>query len=179
MMFNKMRIYPFVFLMTLICLAFPDDATAQTPVQMRYVMKDKQRYFLLNDVAKYYNMNFSFTKTGAVIYNKNNRIDFTYNKRSGGIDGVTVYFLTPIYIVNGRAYLSELDFKTVLEPVFGKKKLVRHNLKTIMIDPGHGGKDKGASGPVLDEKTINLMIAKKLRDALKAKGFNVITLFYQ
>src|SRR3569623_1631605 len=38
--------------------------------------------------------------------------------------------------------------------------------KTIIIDPGHGGKDPGAHGAYSKEKNVTLAIAKKLRTAL-------------
>ena len=38
--------------------------------------------------------------------------------------------------------------------------------RTIVIDPGHGGKDPGAHGSFSNEKTVALAIGKKLRDAL-------------
>ena len=44
-------------------------------------------------------------------------------------------------------------------------------IKTIVIDPGHGGKDPGAIGPDgTEEKTIVLSVALQLRDALKKKS---------
>lgn len=47
--------------------------------------------------------------------------------------------------------------------------------KTIMIDPGHGGPDKGASGPTQTyEKNNNLAIALALNDTLKQAGATVI-----
>ena len=49
-------------------------------------------------------------------------------------------------------------------------------LKTIVIDPGHGGTDIGAVGPTgALEKDVNLAIAKKLAALLSKKpGLNVI-----
>ncbi|MBG0791018.1 MAG: N-acetylmuramoyl-L-alanine amidase [Desulfovibrionaceae bacterium] len=47
-------------------------------------------------------------------------------------------------------------------------------VKTIMIDPGHGGKDPGAVANGLREKDVNLTFAKLLGGKLKAKGFHVI-----
>ena len=44
---------------------------------------------------------------------------------------------------------------------------------TITIDPGHGGVEKGACAFGLEEKTINLQIAKILRKELKRKGAKV------
>ena len=46
-------------------------------------------------------------------------------------------------------------------------------VKTIVIDPGHGGKDSGALGKKAQEKDIVLSVAKLLRDELKKAGFNV------
>ena len=43
-----------------------------------------------------------------------------------------------------------------------------------MIDPGHGGSDPGAKGPVQSEKQVNLLIAVKLKRALEKLGFRVI-----
>ena len=46
---------------------------------------------------------------------------------------------------------------------------------TIVIDPGHGGAEKGAIGCLGDaEKDINLKIALELQKILTKKGFNVL-----
>lgn len=48
------------------------------------------------------------------------------------------------------------------------------NQKCILIDPGHGGKDGGASSKNgTSEKDINLAISKKLRDILKEDKYEV------
>lgn len=66
-------------------------------------------------------------------------------------------------------------------PPSGSKKMAGDLLeqlgltvRTIMIDPGHGGKDPGAVANGLREKEVNLRFAKLLGDKLKGKGFNVI-----
>lgn len=44
-------------------------------------------------------------------------------------------------------------------------------IQTIVIDPGHGGKDPGATGPTgLREKDVTLAIARKLKTALERRG---------
>ncbi len=47
------------------------------------------------------------------------------------------------------------------------------DIQTIMIDPGHGGKDPGAVYGTLYEKTINLRLGKMLGRILKDKGYQV------
>jgi N-acetylmuramoyl-L-alanine amidase len=48
-------------------------------------------------------------------------------------------------------------------------------VRRILIDPGHGGKDPGASGRGgLQEKTVVLDIARRLRKIFQDKGYEVI-----
>ena len=46
-------------------------------------------------------------------------------------------------------------------------------VKTIVIDPGHGGKDTGAQGKSSNEKDIVLAVGKLLKKELEKEGFNV------
>jgi N-acetylmuramoyl-L-alanine amidase len=53
----------------------------------------------------------------------------------------------------------------------GAPTAVPNGLRKVVLDPGHGGKDPGASGPGgIAEKEIVLSIAKKLAVKLKTKG---------
>ena len=45
--------------------------------------------------------------------------------------------------------------------------------KTIYIDPGHGGRDSGATYKNIYEKDINLTISKKIEKYLTAKGATI------
>ena len=61
------------------------------------------------------------------------------------------------------ALLSLID--TPMADLFGLK------IHTIVIDPGHGGRDPGATGPTgLKEKDVTLDIARRLRDKLASSG---------
>ncbi len=49
------------------------------------------------------------------------------------------------------------------------------SVRTVMIDPGHGGKDPGARGvDGVTEKDVNLKFARALGEILRKKGFQVL-----
>lgn len=50
---------------------------------------------------------------------------------------------------------------------------VAENELVVVVDAGHGGEDSGAVANLILEKDINLQIALKLRDMLKASGIEV------
>lgn len=51
---------------------------------------------------------------------------------------------------------------------------VNDGRKTVVIDPGHGGKDPGAMDNGVREKDVNLAVGLELQKALTAKGYNVV-----
>lgn len=52
---------------------------------------------------------------------------------------------------------------------------VRHETFTVVLDPGHGGKDYGAVGKLTNEKTINLNVGLEVRRLLgDYKDINVV-----
>lgn len=57
-----------------------------------------------------------------------------------------------------------------LPAITGQKPIEAPGIHTIVIDPGHGGKDVGATGPGgLMEKDATLALCRKLANALEAK----------
>ena len=78
------------------------------------------------------------------------------------------------YLVYVRAYDKEDG--TPSDPVEPPRTSHLDGVKTVIIDPGHGGSDVGATSPdqSLDEKHINLSVAKHLQSYLEADGYKVI-----
>lgn len=80
-----------------------------------------------------------------------------------------------VYTHNNSDSLS--DYKAFLNiPQTSLSRLFGLKVKTIMIDPGHGGESNGAIGKMgTREKDITLDIARRLRDKLKKHGhFHII-----
>ncbi len=77
-----------------------------------------------------------------------------------------------IYILGGTSVVSSVVVETLAgKPPAGYLLAGR----TIVIDPGHGGVDPGATGPAgTKEKDINLMIGLQVADFLRTEGAYVI-----
>ncbi len=73
-------------------------------------------------------------------------------------------------------YQQELNGKSLVpERKFVQSKKQIHRIETIVIDAGHGGKDPGAIGwKGLQEKEVNLKIARSLKKILLKEGLTVI-----
>jgi N-acetylmuramoyl-L-alanine amidase len=70
--------------------------------------------------------------------------------------------------------MSLLDAKSTFEPVLAPPKLKRGSpLKTICLDPGHGGKDPGFQVGSSKEKKLTLLFSEELQNQLKRAGWKV------
>jgi N-acetylmuramoyl-L-alanine amidase len=78
-------------------------------------------------------------------------------------------------IADGEVYVQGLDLKKNLEPLLCEKPLTFANDRVIVLDPGHGGSDKGTIS-VLDqrpEKEFALDLARRLKPLLEQEGWTV------
>lgn len=141
--------------------------------QIRSSWQYGQRYLYLRDIANYYGLAMNLTQETCELSNRWSKVSFTFDKRDGKFNGIKInYLFVPVFSDN-QALVSEKDFNFVLEPLFRSYSIPKQSLKTILIDPGHGGEDPGAVGKKYKEKDITLQIAKKLRTALLKKGYKV------
>lgn len=71
--------------------------------------------------------------------------------------------------------ISAMDVNKILHPILMPNYIQSgRRVDTVIIDPGHGGHDAGAKNRVSLEKDLNLIVGKKLREALKKRGFRVV-----
>lgn len=99
------------------------------------------------------------------------QLEFTVDSRKAAINGVNVHLSFPIAYVNGVAYISPLDLKTLVHPIlFPKKDRSARKLRVICLDPGHGGKDPGNQANGHQEKKYTLLLAQEVRRQLARAG---------
>ncbi len=107
--------------------------------------------------------------------NRSSRFQVEVDSREAWINGIHCWLLYPTMSRGGQVFIAQQDLDTTLRPIlipspnaFGDK------VKTICLDPGHGGKDPGNHVGNRQEKQYVLLLAQELRDQLKAAGFTVI-----
>ena len=99
------------------------------------------------------------------------------DSRESMIDGLRVFLGDPVRLSKGRPYFSRIDAERLLTPIlqpgWGETRVPA--LKTIVLDPGHGGKDTGKVNERLkvQEKDLALDTALRLKQRLEQDGYRV------
>ncbi len=102
------------------------------------------------------------------------RVLLAVDSRQAALNGVGVWLSFPVVEHNGGVYVSQLDLQTTIAPLLSPPKLSRGVIiKTVCLDPGHGGKDPGFSVGSHQEKKYTLLLAQELRDQLARTGLKV------
>ena len=101
-------------------------------------------------------------------------VDSRSDARRAQINGVQVWLAFPVLYRNGSALISQTDLAETLGPVLAPPKNSRGiPVKTICLDPGHGGKDPGNRASSNEEKKYTLLLAQEAGAELRAAGFKV------
>lgn len=102
-------------------------------------------------------------------------VDSRSDARKARINGVQVWLAFPILYQNGSALISQIDLSDTISPILVPRTNAQGiRVKTICIDPGHGGNDPGYQVGSNDEKKYTLLLAQETRAQLKAAGFSVV-----
>ncbi len=103
------------------------------------------------------------------------RLQFEVDSRKAEIDGVKVYLSVPVAARNGTAYIAPVDLRTVIHPVlFPPKNNPEHRIRTVCLDPGHGGNDPGNQEGPWQEKKYTLLLAQEVRSLLSESDIKVV-----
>ncbi|MDT8390285.1 MAG: N-acetylmuramoyl-L-alanine amidase [Lentisphaeria bacterium] len=147
--------------------------TCRGAFQIRTIDIDKNRYLLFADVARYYGMVHTHRAKDIRCQSRYSLMTFTVDDRRCVVNNVKITLCLPVKASGGHAFISETDFRLTLDPLLRTSVLSAAAARTVVIDPGHGGKDPGAAGAGTQEKEINLSVARRVAGALKKKGFRV------
>lgn len=135
-----------------------------------------QKYVPLAQVKEFYNFT-SMSQSGKSIYLKNSAVTIKF--RAGGqevlMNQVKFIFSNAIISIGTRYYISLMDLVKVIDPILRPDKIKNAKpFDTVIIDPGHGGRDSGGTSRYGREATYNLNVSLLLKDRLLKRGFKVV-----
>jgi N-acetylmuramoyl-L-alanine amidase len=134
-------------------------------------------YVAVGDVAQYYGLGRDLSRASEEArYNaKVGDLSLEDERRDIELNGVTHWLSVPILQERSRLWISSTDVLKVIDPILrGGRSRDSVKIKTIVIDPGHGGTDRGTRGASVLEKDMTLDVARRVERLLEAQGFNVL-----
>ena len=145
--------------------------------QVQWKLKEYRgnKYVPLSQVKEFYKLK-SMTQSGRQIILKNDQLTLKF--QAGGqevlMNDVKFIFSNAI-VALGTYHMSVTDLLKVIDPVLRPYKIPGAKaFDTVIIDPGHGGKDAGASNSLGTEAGYNLKVALLLKERLLKRGFKVV-----
>ena len=103
------------------------------------------------------------------------RFTLVVDRRETRINGVEVWLLFPVLMRNENVYVAQLDLQNTFLPILSPPKSRRGmKVRTVCLDPGHGGKDSGNRVGANQEKSYTLLLAQEVRQQLVRQGIKVI-----
>ncbi len=137
---------------------------------------DGREYVSVDSIKKFY----SFTKLSRQANSmvlENSKIEMKL--QVGGTDclmnNVKFVLSNAIESSGDKFYVSRTDLAKLIDPVLRPNFIGNAgDFKTVILDPGHGGKDAGATNAFGSEANYTLKIANMVKKQLEPKGFKVV-----
>lgn len=138
-------------------------------------------YVRLDDVASSLGMSHEWLRRGkdaqVRLSSEWSQLDFDVNTRMMSLNGTRVYLGFPIQEHDGELCLSAQDLEATLLPVL----VPAHSgnpprLGRVIIDAGHGGRDRGAENTHMElvESHLTLDLSERLQRLLQNRGYEVM-----
>jgi N-acetylmuramoyl-L-alanine amidase len=96
------------------------------------------------------------------------QIVLTADSREASVHGLRIFLGEAPLLHKGALYAATIDLDRFLGPILRPAQLGRRPLRTIVLDPGHGGQDSGTRNAArkLDEKVFTLDVARRVQKLL-------------
>jgi N-acetylmuramoyl-L-alanine amidase len=134
-------------------------------------------YLTVDNISKFYGLPAEVAPSGAQIKLETvkNPLEFIRGSREVIINGARSWLCFPLLEHDGKFLVSRTDVAKTIEPLVRPHRVANAGkIRTVVLDPGHGGYDKGAICRYGSEKNFALDVARQLRPLLQSKGLRVI-----
>src|SRR5258705_10489763 len=134
-------------------------------------------YLSVDNISKFYELPAEVVPSGAKIQKEtaDRPLEFVSGSREAIINGARSWLCFPVIEQDGKSLVTRTDVAKTIEPLLRPHRVPDvGKVQTVVLDPGHGGHDKGQMSRYGAEKDFALDTARKLRPLLQAKGLRVI-----
>lgn len=165
---------------TIASAAKPAAAPPPSSSALGSVRLDGLEYIDLVRFSKMLGLTVTWTKAAEqlTLRKTGTKIEVTGDSREFQVNDIRVFAGNAIRIYKRGLWISRIDADKLLAPLAsqGAGQRIVPRLKTIAIDAGHGGIDKGKINERLKifEKTVTLDTASRLKTLLEKQGYKVV-----
>ena len=134
-------------------------------------------YLTVDNVSRFYGLPAGIAASGEKIRFETvkNPLEFVSGSREAMVNGARSWLCFPLLEQDGKFLVSRTDVAKTIEPLVRPHRVPNvGKVQTVVLDPGHGGYDKGQVSRYGCEKYFALDVARKLRPLLQSKGVRVI-----
>lgn len=132
-------------------------------------------YLPVTQIANFYQMRVMPHGDRVSLSSAARRMDFAKGSREARIDGVKHWLSFPVLYFAGQFYVSRMDLAKTIDPVMRPHRIPGLKpVRTVVLDPGHGGHDRGAVNRWGSEKNYNLDVSRRVRAYLQKAGLRVV-----
>jgi N-acetylmuramoyl-L-alanine amidase len=160
----------------LACFTFA-SSIAFAAVEWQVIKVNGHDYLSVDNISKFYGLPAEVIPSGAKIQPEtaDHPLEFVSGSREVIINGARSWLCFPLVEQEGKFLVSRTDVAKTIEPLVRPHRVPNvGKVQTVVLDPGHGGYDKGQVSRYGAEKDFALDVARKLRPILQAKGLRVI-----
>jgi N-acetylmuramoyl-L-alanine amidase len=135
-----------------------------------------REYVSVDSMKRFYSFT-KLTRSGNSLVLENPKVEM--HLKIGGyeclMNGVKFVFTHQVTAIGDKAYVSRMDLAKLIDPVLRPNFIANAaDFRTVILDPGHGGKDPGATNSLGTEAFYNLKLAGRSKSLLEARGFRVV-----
>lgn len=138
---------------------------------------DGRDYASLKKVGEFYSLAEQprTAEKTVVLAKPRSSLRLTRDSREIEINDALYTLCFPIIERDGAYWVSRMDLGKTIEPALRPEAVPGiMPFTTVVLDPGHGAQDKGASSPYQFEKNFALDVARRVRDELQKAGLTVL-----
>src|SRR5881398_652061 len=153
------------------------QTTALAADDWQIIKVSGQDYLSVDNVSRFYGLPAGIAASGEKVEFEaaKNPLEFVSGSREVMINGARSWLCFPAIEQNGKLLVSRTDVAKTIEPLVRPHRVPNvGKVQTIVVDPGHGGYDKGQVSRYGWEKDFALDVARRLRPILQAKGLRII-----